>query len=54
LNKLRETEKTKKSEETRKYVDPALAEKAREDGNAKFKVSTLGPILATLYLLTCM
>ena len=40
LNKLRETEKTKKLEETKKYVDPELAEKAREEGNVKFKVGS--------------
>jgi stress-induced-phosphoprotein 1 len=40
LNKLRDTEKTKKLEETKKYVDPELAEKAREEGNVKFKVGS--------------
>jgi len=37
LNKLRECEKTKKEVEIKAYIDPELAEKAREDGNAKFK-----------------
>jgi stress-induced-phosphoprotein 1 len=38
LNKLREAEKVKKQLETQAYMNPELAEKAREEGNAKFKV----------------
>ena len=40
LNKLRDTEKIKKESVIRAYVNPELAEKAREEGNAKFKVTT--------------
>jgi len=46
LNKLRETEKTKKLEETKKYVDPELAEKAREEGNVKFKAGLFADSVA--------
>lgn len=38
LNKLRDTEKLKKQVETQAYINPELAEKAREEGNVKFKV----------------
>jgi len=37
LSKLRDAERLKKESETQAYVNPELAEKAREDGNAKFK-----------------
>jgi len=37
LNKLRDAERVKKESEAQAYIDPELAEKAREDGNAKFK-----------------
>jgi stress-induced-phosphoprotein 1 len=37
LNKLRDAERMKKETEVQAYIDPKLAEKAREDGNAKFK-----------------
>lgn len=37
LNKLRDAERMKKESEAQAYVNPELAEKAREDGNAKFK-----------------
>ncbi|PVF93729.1 TPR-like protein [Serendipita vermifera] len=37
LNKLREAEKVKKQAETQAYINPELAEKAREEGNTKFK-----------------
>lgn len=39
LEKLKETEKLKKKREDEAYLSPELAEKAREEGNAKFKVS---------------
>ncbi len=38
LNKLRETEKLKKEQERTAYINPELADKAREEGNAQFKV----------------
>ena len=37
MNKLRDAERAKKEAETQAYISPELAEKAREDGNAKFK-----------------
>ncbi|KAL5527530.1 hypothetical protein ACEPAG_6331 [Sanghuangporus baumii] len=37
LNKLRDTEKEKAVKEAEAYIDPALSEKAREEGNALFK-----------------
>ena len=37
LNKLRDAERMKKESEAQEYINPELAEKAREDGNAKFK-----------------
>ena len=37
LNKLRDAERLNKDAEAQAYIDPHLAEKAREDGNAKFK-----------------
>src|SRR5258706_979927 len=37
LNKLRDAERLKKESEVQAYINPELAEKAREDGNAKFK-----------------
>lgn len=37
LAKLRATEKELKNKEAQDYINPELAEKAREDGNAKFK-----------------
>lgn len=37
LNKLRETEKTKKEADAKAYINPELADKAREEGNVKFK-----------------
>lgn len=37
LNKLHDTERLKKEAESQEYINPELAEKAREDGNAKFK-----------------
>lgn len=37
MNKLREAERLKKESEVQAYINPELAEKAREDGNAKFK-----------------
>ncbi|KAG9053986.1 Hsp90 cochaperone [Serendipita sp. 407] len=46
LNKLRDTEKIKKVEETRKYINPELAEKAREEGNAKFKAGQFADSVA--------
>ncbi|KAG8821708.1 Hsp90 cochaperone [Serendipita sp. 399] len=46
LNKLRDTEKLKKTEEARKYVNPELAEKAREEGNAKFKAGQFADSVA--------
>lgn len=39
LAKLRATEKELKVKEMEEYIDPELAEKAREDGNAKFKTA---------------
>ncbi|KAF7722013.1 hypothetical protein EC973_003769 [Apophysomyces ossiformis] len=39
LQKLRDTEKLKKEREKAAYYDPALADKAREAGNALFKES---------------
>ncbi|KAG0176190.1 Stress-induced-phosphoprotein 1 [Apophysomyces sp. BC1021] len=39
LQKLRDTEKQKKENEKAAYFDPALADKAREEGNALFKQS---------------
>ncbi|KAI8065522.1 hypothetical protein BC940DRAFT_276147 [Gongronella butleri] len=39
LQKLRDTEKAKKEQEKAAYHDPALADKAREAGNAFFKES---------------
>ena len=37
LNKLRETEKEKAAKEAEAYINPELSEKAREEGNARFK-----------------
>ena len=37
LNKLRDAEKEKAAKEATAYIDPALSEKAREEGNALFK-----------------
>jgi len=37
LNKLRETEKLKKEQDRKAYINPELASKAREEGNALFK-----------------
>ena len=37
LNKLRDAEKEKAAAEATAYIDPALSEKAREEGNALFK-----------------
>lgn len=37
LNKLREAEKEKAVTEAKAYINPELAEKAREEGNALFK-----------------
>lgn len=59
LNKLRDAEKAKKLEETTKYINPELAEKAREEGNTKFKVGsshgmTLGNSNATTLRLANM
>ncbi len=42
LAKLREAEKRKKDEDIKAYIDPELAEKAREEGNVAFKVGLLG------------
>lgn len=38
LKKLNETEKLKKEQDKKAYIDPELADKAREEGNALFKV----------------
>ncbi|KAH8118488.1 chaperone [Phellopilus nigrolimitatus] len=37
LNKLRDTEREKAAADAAAYLDPALSEKAREEGNAMFK-----------------
>ena len=37
LNKLRDTEKEKVAKEAQAYINPELAEKAREEGNKLFK-----------------
>ncbi|KAG8956655.1 Hsp90 cochaperone [Tulasnella sp. 424] len=37
LKKLNETEKLKKEQDKKAYIDPELADKAREEGNALFK-----------------
>ncbi|KAK9466069.1 hypothetical protein V1512DRAFT_264665 [Lipomyces arxii] len=39
LNKLRAIEKEKKQKDIEAYIDPEMAEKAREEGNAKFKAA---------------
>lgn len=46
LNKLREAEKIKKESEIRAYINPELAEKAREEGNAKFKAGLFADSVA--------
>lgn len=38
LNKLREAEKQKKESDRAAYINPELANQAREEGNALFKV----------------
>jgi stress-induced-phosphoprotein 1 len=45
LNKLREAEKQKKEQERLSYINPELANKAREEGNELFKVKPV-PLLS--------
>lgn len=40
LKKLQQAEKAKKEAEIQAYIDPELAEKAREEGNASFKAAS--------------
>lgn len=47
LSFVYQAEKAKKEAEIQAYIDPELAEKAREEGNAAFKV---GVFLFSLYL----
>jgi len=47
LDKLRDCERAKRERDAKAYVDPALAEKAREEGNARFKAGDFAGAVAS-------
>ncbi|KAG9034064.1 Hsp90 cochaperone [Tulasnella sp. JGI-2019a] len=47
LNKLRDCEKMKKERDARAYINPEEAEKAREEGNARFKAGDFAGAVAS-------